>query len=59
MLAVLYARHNDDERAVQCYLNACRADRSFIFRGNLDPEIYILIQRYGLNREEDPFEPVQ
>ncbi len=59
MLAVLYARHNDDERAVQCYLDACRADRSFIFRGNLDPEIYILIQRYGLNREEDPFEPVQ
>lgn len=58
MLAVLYARHNDDERAVQCYLDACRADRSFIFRGNLDPEIYILIQRYGLNREEDPFEPV-
>jgi len=58
MLAVLYARHNDDERAVQCYLDACRADRSFIFRGNLDPEIYILIQRYGLHREEDPFEPV-
>ncbi len=58
MLAVLYARNNDDERAVQCYLDACRADRSFIFRGNLDPEIYILIQRYGLHREEDPFEPV-
>ena len=58
MLAVLYARNNDDERAVQCYLDACRADRSFIFRGNLDPEIYILIQRYGLHREEDPFEPI-
>ena len=58
MLAVLYARNNDDGRAVQCYLDACRADRSFVFRGNLDPEIYILIQRYGLNREEDPFEPV-
>ena len=58
MLAVLYARHDDDERAVQCYLDACRADRSFVFRGNLDPEIYILIQRYGLHREEDPFEPV-
>jgi len=57
MLAVLYARHNDDEKAVQCYLDACRADRSFVFRGNLDPEIYILIQRYGLNREDDPFEP--
>ena len=58
MLAVLYARNNDDQKAVQCYLDACRADRSFIFRGNLDPEIYILIQRYGLHREEDPFEPV-
>ncbi len=58
MLAVLYARNNDDQKAVQCYLDACRADHSFIFRGNLDPEIYILIQRYGLHREEDPFEPV-
>ena len=53
MLALLYARNGDDENAVQCYINACKQDRSFVFRGNLDPEIYILIQRYGLNKQDD------
>ncbi len=53
MLAILYARNEDPERAVQCYLDACRQDPSFVFRGNLDPEIYVLIQRYGLHREEE------
>lgn len=52
MLAVLYARNEDDQKAVQCYLDACRADHSYVFRGNLDPEIYVLIQRYGLNKQE-------
>lgn len=57
MLALLYARNGDDEKAVQCYLNACKQDKSFVFRGNLDPEIYILIQRYGLNKQdEDEFD---
>ena len=54
MLAVLHARSGDDQAAVQCYLDACRADRSFVFRGNLDPEIFALIQRYDLNRQTDP-----
>lgn len=53
MLALLYARSEDDQNAVQCYLDACREDRSFVFRGNLDPEIYTLIQRYGLNKQDD------
>lgn len=53
MLAILYARNGDDQNAVQCYLDACRGDRSYVFRGNLDPEIYVLIQRYGLNKQED------
>lgn len=53
MLALLYARAGDDGKAVDHYLKACREDRSYVFRGNLDPEIYVLIQRYGLNREED------
>lgn len=51
MLAVLHARSGDDQSAVQCYLDACRADRSFVFRGNLDPEIYALILRYNLNSQ--------
>lgn len=53
MLALLYARKGDDQNAVQYYLNACHEDRSYVFRGNLDPEINVLIQRYGLNREEE------
>ncbi len=51
MLAVLYARSGDDQAAVQCYLDACRADKSLVFRGNLDPEIFALIQRYNLNSQ--------
>jgi len=51
MLAIVYARNQDDQQAVQCYLDACKQDRSYVFRGNLDPEIYVLIQRYGLNKE--------
>ena len=53
MLALLYARNDDDQKAVQCYMDACKEDRSYVFRGNLDPEIYILIQRYGLNKEDE------
>ena len=53
MLALLYARKEDPQNAVQCYLNACHEDRSYIFRGNLDPEINALIQRYGLHAEKE------
>lgn len=53
MLAIVYARNQDDQNAVQCYLDACKQDHSYVFRGNLDPEIYVLIQRYGLHKEED------
>lgn len=53
MLAILHARNGDDENAVQCYLSACRKEPSYVHRGNLDPEIYVLIQRYGLNRQDD------
>ena len=51
MLALLYARRGDDREAVQHYLNACEQDRSFIARGNLDPEITALIRRYDLHRD--------
>lgn len=52
MLSLLYARNGDEQKAVQCYMEACRQEHSYVFRGNLDPEIYILIQRYGLNRDD-------
>ena len=52
MMAVVYSRFGDDRNAVQHYLNACNADRSFIFRGSLDPEISTLVKRYNLNLYE-------
>ncbi|MBR4775642.1 MAG: hypothetical protein IK008_06055 [Bacteroidales bacterium] len=56
MMALLYARAGEDEKAVQHYLDACRADASLVFRGNLDPEINVLIRRYGLHELTDqPF----
>ena len=52
MLAIIYARNGQDEKAVQYYLEACRQEKSYVFRGNLDPEIYILIERYGLHKDD-------
>ncbi len=53
MLALIYARQGDDQNAVQHYINSCQQDRSFISRGNLDPEIAALIKRYDLNKEPE------
>ena len=57
MLAVLYSRRGEEEKAVECYVRSCSQDPSYIHRGNLDPEIAVLIRRYGLNAApEDEFE---
>jgi len=53
MLALIYARRGDDQNAVQHYLNSCEQDRSYVSRGNLDPEIAALIKKYDLNKEPD------
>lgn len=50
--AILYSREGDDREAVQHYLNAVGMNRSYIYRGNLDPEISVLIKKYGLNKDE-------
>ena len=47
--AIIYARQNDDQNAVQCFMNAARADRAYFNRGNLDPEIRAIIRRYNLD----------
>lgn len=49
---ILHSRRGEDREAVQCYINACTADRSYIHRGNLDPEVAVLIKRYNLNAED-------
>ena len=53
MLAVIYSRQGRDETAVQCYINACGLEPSYVHRGNLDPEISALIKAYGLNRKDE------
>ena len=57
MLAVLYSRKGDEQKAVEYYVRSCSQDPSYVHRGNLDPEISVLIRRYGLNAQpEDEFE---
>lgn len=39
MLAIVYSRLSEIEKAVRCYDEACRQNPGFVHRGNLDPEI--------------------
>ena len=39
MLAIVYSRLGEIEKAVRCYDEACRQNPGFVHRGNLDPEI--------------------
>ena len=57
MLAVLYSRRGEEQKAVECYVRSCSQDPTYVHRGNLDPEISVLIKRYGLNAQpEDEFD---
>ena len=57
MLAVLYSRRGEEQKAVECYVRSCSQDPTYVHRGNLDPEISVLIKRYGLNAQpEDELE---
>ena len=49
LLAILYARQGNGEKAVSHYLQSCKQEPAYIHRGNLDPEIQHLIKAYGLN----------
>ena len=53
MLAILYSRRGDEEKAVECYVRSCRQNPMYVHRGNLDPEISVLIKTYNLNQEEE------
>lgn len=53
LLAVLYSRLGNEKDAVQCYLDACREEPTYVHRGNLDPEISQLIKLYGLNKQDE------
>ncbi len=51
LLAIVHSRKGEDQEAVQHYLDACGQDPSYVHRGNLDPEISSLIDRYNLNMD--------
>lgn len=53
LLAILYSREGEQEKAVECYMRACKQNHSYVYRGNLDPEISVLIKMYGLNQEDE------
>ena len=53
LMAILYARLGDERQAVQCYMDAVKAEPTYRHRGNLDPEISALIKLYGLNKTLD------
>ncbi len=55
--AIVYSRLGNEQEAVQHYLLACRQDKSFVHRGNLDPEIAQLIKAYRLNDELSEYAP--
>lgn len=52
LLALVYSRLGDETKAVEHYVRSCQQNPSFVYRGNLDPEISVLIKTYGLNQEE-------
>lgn len=56
MLAIVYSRIGQVQDAVQCYLNSVEQEPFFRHRGNLDPEISVLIKQYGLFKEEEELE---
>jgi hypothetical protein len=53
LLAILYSREGELDKAVECYVRSCKQNQSYVYRGNLDPEISVLIKMYGLNQEDD------
>ena len=55
LLAILYSREGEQEKAVECYVRSCKQNHSYVYRGNLDPEISVLIKTYGLNQDDDEF----
>ena len=48
LLSLVYSRTGQERKAVEAYMRACKESRSFIHRGNLDPEISALVEKYRL-----------
>lgn len=48
LLAIAHSRNGNERKAVECFVNSVSQDPSMAFRGNLDPEISRLIEKYNL-----------
>ena len=48
MLAIVYSRLKREKEAVESFIHSVEQEPSMIHRGNLDPEIAILIKRYKI-----------
>ena len=55
MLAIVYSRLGEIEKAVRCYEEACRQNPGFVHRGNLDPEISFAIAQATKVDNSTPF----
>lgn len=55
LMAILYSREGELEKAVECYVRSCKQNQSYVYRGNLDPEISVLIKMYGLNQDDEEY----
>lgn len=53
MQAILQARLGNEEQAIRLLLSAVDMNAQMKFRANLDPELSILVKKYGLFKEED------
>ena len=53
MQAILQARLGNEEQAVRLLLSAVDMNAQMKFRANLDPELSILVKKYGLFKEEE------
>ena len=47
MLALVLSRTGREREAVRLYLRACEKNPALVHRGNLDPEISGLMDKYG------------
>ena len=55
MLAIVYSRLGEIEKAARCYEEACRMNPGFVHRGNLDPEISFAIAQATKVDNSTPF----
>lgn len=53
MQAILQARLGNEKQAIQLLLSAADMNAQMKFRANLDPELSVLVKKYGLFKEED------